>query len=252
MGRLVVHQVLEASDLTLVVAAASPTSDALGVDAGVLAGHREAGVPITPVDAGFSNARVVVDFALPKGTLSALPHLGARALVTGTTGLDADQQSLLDAHAANGPLLHASNFSTGVNVLLALVALAARTLPDFDLEIVEAHHTRKVDAPSGTALALARAGADSRGVSLDAVRRDGRVGQTGPRPPGEIGLHAIRAGSITGHHEVWFGGASEHLVLTHTAGSRDLFATGALRAARWIADQPAGTYSMADVLGLAG
>ncbi len=251
MGRLVVQQILDSDDLSLAAAIASDTSDALGLDAGVLAGRSPAHVPVTPVDAGFSDARVVVDFALPEGTMRALPHLGDRALVTGTTGLDAAQLDALDAHTTRGPLLHASNFSTGVNVLLALVDLAARTLPEFDVEVVEAHHTRKVDAPSGTALALARAAATAREQDLETVRKDGRVGRTGPRTSGEIGLHALRAGSITGHHEVWLGGSAEHLILTHTAGSRDLFATGALRAARWIAEQQPGRYAMADVLGLA-
>lgn len=250
MGQRVVQQILDSDDLALACAVCRADSNSLGADAGLLAGRAKAGVPLTTVDAGFGDARVVVDFSLPGGTLAALPYLGRRALVTGTTGLDAAQLAALHAHADAGPLLHAANFSTGVNVLLALVRAASRALSDFDVEVVEAHHTRKVDAPSGTALALARAAAEARGWDLEAVRRDGRVGHTGARPAREIGLHALRAGGITGHHEVWLGGPSEQIQLVHTAASRDVFAEGALRATRWIAGRPPGLYGMSDVLGL--
>jgi 4-hydroxy-tetrahydrodipicolinate reductase len=250
MGRSVVARVLDAPDLELVAAIGRSGSPSLGLDAGLLAGRGVCGVAITAIEAGLGDADVVVDFALPAGTLAALPHLGGRALVSGTTGLDADGLERLAGHALRGPLLHAANFSTGVNVLLALVRSAAAALSDFDVEVVEAHHRGKADAPSGTALGLARSAAEARGLDLEAVRQDGRVGRTGSRPPEQIGLHALRAGGVVGHHEVWLAGPDERIVLTHAAGSREAFSAGALRAARWIVGRPAGAYSMADVLGL--
>ena len=250
MGRRVLQQVLDSEDLVLVAAVGRSASPTLGVDAGVLAGRERCDLPLTPIEAGFAAAQVVIDFALPEGTLAALPKLEGRALVTGTTGLSADPLDELGRYAQIGPLLHASNFSTGVNVLLALVRSAAAALPDYDIEIVEAHHSRKVDAPSGTALALAECAAGARSWDLDSVRQDGRVGRTGARAKEEIGIHALRAGGITGHHEVWIAGQSEQLRLVHSAGCSDVFAQGALRAARWIAGRPAGRYTMAQVLGL--
>ncbi|MEZ4320060.1 MAG: 4-hydroxy-tetrahydrodipicolinate reductase [Myxococcota bacterium] len=251
MGRQVVEQVLRSDDLVLAAAIARDGSDLVGRDAGTLCGL-EAGVPLTVVSDGLGQADVVVDFSLPEGTLAALPGLDGRPLVSGVTGFDTDALDTLHRYASTGPLLHAANFSTGVNVLLSLVAAAARALPDFDIEIVEAHHTRKVDAPSGTALALGRAAAEARGWNLDAVRTDGRTGRVGARPHEQIGIHALRAGVITGHHEVWLAGPTEQVQLVHTATSRDVFAAGALRAARWIAGRAPGTYVMADVLGLSG
>jgi len=231
MGRRVLQQVLDSDDLVLAAAVGRSASEALGVDAGVLAGRARCGVPLSPIDAGFADAQVVIDFALPEGTLAALPQLEGRALVTGTTGLSVDQLEELGRYAQTGPLLHASNFSTGVHVLLALVRTAAAALPDYDIEIVEAHHSKKVDAPSGTALSLAESA--SRGQSREVV-----------------GIHALRAGGIIGHHEVWIAGQAEQLRLVHSAASRDVFAQGAVRAARWVAGRPPGRYAMAQVLGL--
>jgi 4-hydroxy-tetrahydrodipicolinate reductase len=137
-----------------------------------------------------------------------------------------------------------------VNVLLSLVRDAARALEGYDVEIVEAHHRRKEDAPSGTALALGEAVADGRGLTLDRVRRDGRSGRPGPRPDGEIGFHAVRGGQVVGDHEVLFLGEMERVELVHRASDRTLFAAGALRAARWLSGRPAGRYTMLDVLGI--
>lgn len=247
MGRLVVQQVCDADDLQLTAAYTHANSSALGADAGELAGRPANGVVLQsltrPVDAD-----VLIDFALPAGLRAALPLLGSTALVSGTTGGDAALEASLATLAA--PWLLASNFSTGVNVLEALVAAAAGALPDFDVEVVEAHHRHKVDAPSGTALTLAKRAASARGIELDAHRVDGRHGATGPRPTGEIGLHALRGGSITGHHTVWFANTGERLQLTHEAEDRSVFATGAVRAARWIAGRSPGRYTMHDVLGL--
>lgn len=199
---------------------------------------------------------VLVDFSAPAHLRTILEAhggvLAGRGLVIGTTGLDEETRRALDAIGRSAAVLVAANFSIGVNVLLALARRAAAALDAarFDVEITEAHHRHKADAPSGTALALGRAVAEGRGVTLDDVRRDGRSGVSGERPRGEIGFHALRGGDIVGEHEVAFIGAHERILLGHVASDRALFAEGALSAARWIAGKPAGSYTMADVLGL--
>jgi 4-hydroxy-tetrahydrodipicolinate reductase len=169
--------------------------------------------------------------------------------VTGTTGLSDAQQAALAQAAATIPVLWAANFSLGVALLRKLAAQAAATLgEEFDVEIVEAHHRHKQDAPSGTALALGRTIADARRRSLGDVARYARHGLVGPRTPGEIGFAVVRAADIVGEHTVLFAAPGERLELTHRAGSRDVFALGALRAALWLAGRPAGAYDIADVL----
>ena len=202
------------------------------------------------------DADVVVDFSAPE-QLRALVEaqaeaLAGRALVIGTTGLDASLEEQIEELGANAAVLVAANFSVGVNVLLGLVERAARALDGgaYDIEIVEAHHRRKEDAPSGTALALGRAAAAGRGADLDGVRIDGRSGRTGSRPSGEIAFHSLRGGDVVGEHEVHFLGERERITLGHGAMSRDLFAEGALVAARWLAGKDPGRYGMKDVLGL--
>lgn len=214
-------------------------------------------VVVTPEDAGelVAGADVVVDFSAPE-FLARLVRaqgeaLAGRALVVGTTGLGGEEQALLDELSRSAAVLVAANFSVGVNLLAALVEQAARVLgPAYDVEVVEAHHRRKVDAPSGTALELGRAAARGHGVELDSVRSDGRSGRPGARPTGEIGFHAVRGGDVVGEHRVMFLGDRERLELAHLAQDRALFAEGALRAARWMAGKPAGVYTMRDVLGL--
>ena len=243
VGGLVVVGVISAADLELAAAVTRPGSPRIGDHA--------AGVPIAALGPGcFGDADVVVDFSLPDGLVEALPLLGGRPLVTGTTGLDAAGEARLDAYAREAPVVAAANFSTGVTLLLALVARAAGTLAEYDCEIVEAHHRRKRDAPSGTALALAEAAADARRVALDAVAVHGRSGQTGPRPDGQIGLHAVRAGDVVGEQTVWLAAEGERLELRHVASSRATFAQGALRAARWVVGRSPGRYGMRDVLSL--
>lgn len=173
-----------------------------------------------------------------------------RPLVVGTTGLGKEQEERLDALAQTAPVLVAANFSLGVNLLLELVRRAAEALPAdaFDAEIVETHHRRKADAPSGTALAIADALARARDQSLGDVRRDGRSGRGGPRPEGEIGLHALRGGAVVGEHRVLFLGARERVELAHAALDRDVFAEGALAAVRWLVGQAPGRYGMNDVI----
>ena len=203
-----------------------------------------------------SQCDVLVDFSAPDHLRSILDRhadaLTGRAIVIGTTGLDDATQRTIDDAATRSAVLVAANFSVGVNLLLELARQAARVLgPDaFDVEIVEAHHRHKADAPSGTALALGRAVAEGRAVRLDDVRRDGRSGIGGERERGEIAFHALRGGEIVGEHEVAFIGANERVTLAHVASDRALFAAGALRAAQWIAGRPAGSYTMRDVLGL--
>lgn len=249
VGRLLVASVLADPRFTLVAAVA--TARNAGRDAGELAGGRPAGLQVCAPGAGcFADAQVVVDFSLPGGLLDALPFVEDRALVTGTTGLDGPGLDALSAQSGRGPLLQAANFSTGVALLEALVATAARALPDYDVEIVETHHRHKLDAPSGTALFLARAAAEARGQNLEAVRVDGRSGLTGVRPAGQIGVHAVRMGEVVGEHQVWLAGPAERVQIGHAAASRQAFVDGALRAASWIVGRPPGRYTLRDVLGL--
>jgi 4-hydroxy-tetrahydrodipicolinate reductase len=200
-------------------------------------------------------ADALIDFSAPEFLGRLLREqgsvLGGKALVVGTTGLGEDEVGLLEQASAGSPVLTAANFSVAVNLLLALARQAARALgPDYEVEIVEAHHRRKEDAPSGTALALGQAVAEGRGLALDQVRIDGRSGRPGARTRDEIGFHALRGGSIIGEHEVLFIGEMDRVELVHRASDRALFAAGAIRAARWLAGRPAGRYGMSDVLGL--
>jgi 4-hydroxy-tetrahydrodipicolinate reductase len=199
-------------------------------------------------------ADVVIDFstaAASAGLAAAAAARGGPALVIGSTGFTEAQLAGLEAAAARIAIVRAGNFALGVNVLVGLVVQAARILPPetFDIEVFEAHHARKVDAPSGTALMLGEAAAAGRDVELRAVARRGRDGITGPRPVGEIGFSVMRAGGIVGEHAVVFAGEEELLTLSHSARDRGLFARGAVAAARWAAGRPPGGYDMQDVLG---
>ncbi len=213
-------------------------------------------LPLREGDALLGDADVVLDFSAPEATRAlATDHadaLAGRALLVGTTGLGADEEGALERLAQRSAVLVAANFSIGVNLLLGLAERAARALPasGYDVEIVETHHRRKVDAPSGTALALGSAVAAGRQQSLGDVRRDGRSGRTGERPEGEIGFHALRGGDVVGEHRVLFIGRRERLELAHAAADRALFAEGALLAARWVVGKKPGRYGMAEVLGL--
>lgn len=199
---------------------------------------------------GAPDVDVVIDFSAPAGLAAALNHCVAThtALVSGTTGLDARQQRDLRAASARIPVLHAANFSLGIAVLARALRMAAAALPAWDLEILEAHHARKVDAPSGTALALGHAAAAARGQDFDAVAVRGRDGQVGARPQGAIGFASIRAGDIVGEHTAILATAGERLELAHRATDRAIFARGALAAAAWIIGKPAGAYSLDAVL----
>ncbi len=198
-----------------------------------------------------SGCDVVIDVSSPAACVEAARVAASAgvAFVSGTTGLDADELSALERAASETALLHAANFSVGVNVLARLVELASRATGEaWDLEVFEAHHKHKVDAPSGTALMLGRAAATGRGVDLEDVADWARHGATGPRERGAIGFQVLRGGDIVGEHTVFVCGEGERIELGHRATDRGIFARGALRAARWLATRPPGTYSMGDVL----
>jgi 4-hydroxy-tetrahydrodipicolinate reductase len=202
---------------------------------------------------GLAGADVLVDFTSPAAVAKHAEACiaGDVAWVLGTTGLDATQQEIVNEAARRIPVCQAANFSTGVNLMLRLVSLAAAAVDDeTDLEVIEAHHRHKVDAPSGTALALGRALADARGVDFDRSAVMSRVGITGARPPGAIGFSTVRGGDIVGDHTVLLAGDGERLEITHRAGTRLAFARGACRAAAWLGEQPPGLYDMQDVLRL--
>lgn len=196
---------------------------------------------------------VFVDFSAPDGLRNHLDRaleLG-KPIVIGTTGLDSAHQQMIDEAAQHIAVLQAANMSLGVNLLVHLVGqTAARLGEDWDIEIVEMHHRHKVDAPSGTGLLLGKAAAEGRGVELGLVSERGRDGMTGPRKEGRIGFAALRGGSVAGDHQVIFASEGERIELGHRAESRAIFARGAVEAAIWIEDKPAGRYSMNDVLGL--
>ena len=249
MGRRLISLITEADDLTLVSAVEHAGSPALGLDAGEQAGLGRLEVPVARELN--TAAEVVIDFSSPEGTLSALRFclIHRTPIVIGTTGFSEEQRAEVESGAQEIPLLLSPNMSVGMNLLFQLVGPVAQALgPEYDVEIVEIHHRFKKDAPSGTALRLAEGIAQARGVELGEVAVFGRQGRPGERPPGEIGLHAIRAGDVVGEHTVVFACLGERVELVHRAHSRDCFARGALAAARFLVGQGAGRYTMADVL----
>jgi 4-hydroxy-tetrahydrodipicolinate reductase len=253
MGRAVTRVVSGAPDAEIVGACTEPGHATVGQDVGELAGMGSLGILITadPAEA-LANADVAIDFTLPAavpGNLAACRQSGC-ALVMGTTGLAPEHVAMLGESSEEISILYGRNLSIGVNVFTELARQAAHYLgEEWDVEITEAHHRYKLDAPSGTALQLGEAVADARGMNLDDVAVIGRSGHTGERPRGAIGINSIRAGNIVGDHTVAFVSDTETVELTHHAVDRELFASGALRAARWLQGRPAGLYSMRDVLG---
>jgi len=251
MGRTLIAAIAAHAELRLSAALEQPRSEQLAVDAGVLAGLEPLGVALT-ADAAAAEFDVLVDFSAPAATLAVLPVCvdAGRGLVIGTTGFDADGLARIREASAHIPVVMAPNMSVGVNLALRLIRLAAEALgEEADVEIVEAHHHHKVDAPSGTALRMGEVVAAALGRDLEAVADHGRHGITGPRERSRIGFHSIRAGDVIGDHTVLFATAGERLEITHKASSRDNFALGALRAAGFCARAPAGLYGMHDVLG---
>lgn len=254
MGLNLIRACHEHPDLALGAAFERGDSEAIGQDAGELAGVGRSGVAVSGGLQGLMDAfDVLVDFTRPEPAMAAAALCAehGRALVIGTTGFDAQQKAELGALAQRIPVVLAPNMGVGVNLTLDLLATAARVLGDsVDVEVVEAHHRHKVDAPSGTALAMGEAVAGARGVSLDECAVYGRHGHTGEREAGTIGFSAIRGGDIVGEHTVLFVGEGERIEVTHKASSRMVFANGAMRAARWVSGREPGLYNMQDVLGL--
>jgi 4-hydroxy-tetrahydrodipicolinate reductase len=254
MGRSLIRAIHDSTDFELAGAAVSAESAARGADAGTVAGLPTAiGVLVdADVRGALVGAEVALDFSIAGavlGHLEACLQAGV-PLVVGTTGFDAQTDARLLAASSVLPVLVAPNTSLGVNLLAQLVERAAASLPvDYDIEILEAHHRYKVDAPSGTALKLGFAAAAGRGIDLEQPAQPPRTGNTGPRQAGSIGFAVVRGGDIVGEHTVLFAGPGERLELTHRAHDRMTFAYGALRAASWLRGRPAGLYTMADVLG---
>lgn len=254
MGQMLMQTILESDAAKLVGALERTGHDWVGRDVGVAMGGTEVGITVTddPLEA-FAKAQAIIDFTAPAATVE-FAGLAAQARavhVIGTTGLsDADLEAIAAA-AHHATIVRAGNMSLGVNLLVQLTKKVAAALDDdFDIEVIEAHHNQKVDAPSGTALMLGEAAAEGRGVDLKDVRDSGRDGITGARKKGDIGFTAIRGGDIVGEHDVLFAAAGERIVLRHMATDRRIFSRGALKAALWGQGKEPGEYDMLDVLGL--
>ncbi|WP_322997993.1 4-hydroxy-tetrahydrodipicolinate reductase [Castellaniella sp.] len=250
MGRMLIQAVVESTDLTLAVALDRPGSDGLGQDAGGFLGITT-GVAITDDLQALSQADCLIDFTRPEGTLAHLDVCAAHGVkcVIGTTGFDAQGKQAIRAAAQKTAIVFAPNMSIGVNATLKLLDMAARLLNSgYDVEVFEAHHRHKVDAPSGTALAMGEAVAHAWGVQLDDVADWARHGHTGARETGHIGFSVVRGGDIVGDHTVYFCGTGERIEITHRSSSRATYAQGSLRAARYLSRKEFGLFDMQDVL----
>jgi 4-hydroxy-tetrahydrodipicolinate reductase len=254
MGRTLVHAVAATRGVTLAGAVDAPDSAVIGRDAGELAGLGKNGVSVvgdaTPL---MRQADALIEFTIPAATL-VLAELAANAglvHVIGTTGHSAEEEAVIAKAASRAIIVKSGNMSLGVNLVAALVQRVAKTLGDeYDIEIVEMHHNKKIDAPSGTALMLGRAAAQGRGIDFKAHSARGRDGMTGARCTGDIGFASLRGGTVVGEHSVIFAGPAERIELSHRAEDRMIFARGALHAALWARGKTPGLYSMTDVLGL--
>ncbi len=254
MGRMLIASALKTKGAELSSVCASSGSLYIGKDAGELVGMGKTGVAVTdnPLEM-FNLSEVVIDFSAPLASAenAVLAASTGKPLVIGTTGFSDEQLEIIKKAALQVPIVLSPNMSAGVNILLSIVEKTAEMLDSsYDIEILEMHHRNKVDAPSGTALALGRAAAKGRGVNLDEAMRASREGNVGKRLEGEIGFAALRGGDVVGDHTVIFAADGERIEFTHKASSREVFAKGALRAALWLGEKSAGLYSMNDVLGL--
>lgn len=252
MGRRLVALSQEVRELSLVAALDAPDNAEIGRDAGELAGVGKLGVAISGELPQAGGVDVLIDFSSPAGTAAMIEKCvaGGVRMVIGTTGLSKEAESQIERAAEKVAVVYAPNMSVGINVLLKVAAELARVLGSaYDIELIEAHHRFKKDAPSGTALALARSIASATGRDLADDACYGRQGES-PRREGEIGIHAVRAGDIVGDHTIIYGALGERVELRHVASTRDTFVRGALRAAAWLGDKSPGLYSMQDVLGL--
>lgn len=254
MGRTLIKAVSDADGVAVVGALEGHGSPFVGQDAGLLAGLPASGLVVaSEAKPLLQSADAVIDFTAPQATVALAPLAAAAgcAHIIGTTGFEADDEARIRDAARQNVIVKSGNMSLGVNVLAGLVKRVAAALDaSFDIEILEMHHNKKVDAPSGTALLLGRAAAQGRGIDLERHAARGRDGITGARHSGDIGFASLRGGSVIGEHAVIFAGPAERIELVHRAEDRMLFAHGALRAALWTAGKPAGLYSMDDVLGL--
>ena len=245
MGQMIASEADQASDVSLVGGLEYAASPHQGAPCGT--------GKITDHVTQLSEADVIIDFSRPEATMAVIEGALAsgQALVIGTTGLDEAQEAVIAKAAKTIPILYCANTSQGVTLLVKLVEQAAKALSDaWDIEIVETHHNQKIDAPSGTALAIGNAAAKGRDVRLEDVRQSARDGVTGARKQGDIGFAVMRGGNVAGEHSAIFFAEDERIELTHIANQRTIFAKGALNAARFIAGKPAGLYHMEDVLGL--
>lgn len=253
MGRMLIEATLKDEGTTLGAAFDLPDSAFLGKDAGELVGM-PCGVPVTSdVAAGLANCDCLIDFTRPQGTLQHIELCRAAkvAIVIGTTGFEAEGKQIIADAAKEIPVVFAPNMAVGVNLVFKLLDTASRILSHgYDIEIVEAHHRLKIDAPSGTALRMGEVIADALGRSLEECAVYGREGVTGERDPSTIGFATVRGGDIVGDHTAMFCGIGERVEITHKAGSRMPYALGSLRAARFLAGKPNGLFDMQDVLGL--
>jgi 4-hydroxy-tetrahydrodipicolinate reductase len=254
MGRALTRAVIAAGPRAILAAATErPGHAAVGKDAGLLAGIEAAGVPVTDGLPARGEADVWIDFTAASVTESVATTAAGLGvpLVIGTTGLGTHARAAIDVAALRIPVVYAANYSVGVNVMLKLIADAARALgSDYDMEIVETHHRGKKDAPSGTALRLAEALAEASGRDLAAAARYARHGDIGARSASEIGIQTLRGGDVVGDHTVFFLGNGDRIEITHRASTRDTFAVGAVRAALWVVGCQPGLYDMRNVLGL--
>jgi len=254
MGRMLVAEVTTTEGCALAGGCAKPGSGYVNQDIGELAGIGRLGIAVGDnAERLIGDSDVLIDFTTPAATVvhaAQAARLG-KAMVIGTTGLSAEGAEAVREAAREVAIVWAPNMSLGINLLLGLVEEVARRLgAEWDVEIMEMHHRGKVDAPSGTALALGRAVAAGRGAVFEDVQQRGRDGITGPRRTGDIGFAALRGGDAVGDHHVIFAGAGEHLELVHRATSRAIYAKGAVQAARWVIDRPPGLYGLKEVLGL--
>ena len=254
MGIRIIKIINETEGITLAGAFEHPDNPMVGQDAGMVAGIGEKGVKIGgSLDDIIASGDVVIDFTVPSATMSNIKKAASagKAMVIGTTGIPEDEQNEIRQIARNISVVFAPNMSVGVNVMFRIAAEMAKILgSEYDIEIVEAHHRLKKDAPSGTAIGLAKKLAEATDRDLEKTAVYARHGIIGRRTDEEIGIQTVRAGDITGDHTVIFGGIGERLELTHRAHNRDNFAKGAVRAAKWIVNRDAGLYDMQDVLGL--
>ncbi|MBU6296778.1 MAG: 4-hydroxy-tetrahydrodipicolinate reductase [Alphaproteobacteria bacterium] len=253
MGRALIRAIAETKNCVLAGAFEAKGHPDLGQDAGVLAGLKPVGILLTDAPAPLlAKAQAVVDFTAPRVSvvLAALAAETGAVHVIGTTGCSADDEAKIADAAKRTVVVKSGNMSLGVTLLAALTKQAAKALPDFDVEIVEMHHNKKVDAPSGTALLLGEAAAQGRGVSLSDHAIRARDGHTGARPDGAIGFASLRGGTVVGEHDVILAGAGERIVLSHIAEDRAIFARGAVAAALWGQGKKPGLYAMSAVLGL--